>query len=374
MDAILSQRWLTSGTMAFEQMLECIGRASRSVRLETYIYEAGVVGDPFRETLMDAVRRGVQVEVMIDALGSQSLPTDYWDGFTRLGGKFRLFNPLELRRLPIRNHRKLLVCDSETAIIGGFNIATEYQGDGIQTGWRDIGVLLRGPIVHSLEQSFTQLFERASERPKLFAAIRKVVHPPAIEAGPGCQLLLGVPGRGSGAIQSALNRDLARAKEVRIMVPYFLPGARLRRAIQRVARRRGRVELIVPGRTDVAVSKLAAQSLYSRLLRSGVQLFEYQPQILHAKLFILDSVVYVGSSNLDTRSLHLNHELLVRLESPEALASATAYFEESRHHSTPIDRTAWARGRSFWARLRERWSWFLLARVDPWLARWLTQS
>lgn len=367
-------RWLTTGDAAFETMQGRIATARETVRLEMYIYEPDPIGEQFRSTLIEARRRGVSVHLLIDALGSQALPDDYWKDFTAAGGVVRRFNPLVLRRLPIRNHRKLLVCDGATAIIGGFNIAKEYEGDGVHRGWRDIGVELHGPIVRALENSFEQLFERADERPKRFVRFRKPRRPPAIDTGDGCRLLLGTPGRGAGAIQNSLLQDFAKAGTVRLMVPYFLPSARLRRAIQRAARRGGRVQLIVPGRTDVPISKLAAESLYARLLRSGVEIHEYQPQILHAKLFLMDRAVYVGSSNLDTRSLHLNHELLVRLEDAASRAQAEAYFESALEHSRQIRLGEWSRGRSLWTRLRERWAWFLLARVDPWVARWLTQS
>ena len=98
------------------------------------------------------------------------------------------------------------------------------------------------------------------------------------------------------------------------MVAYFLPSWRLRRDLMRVVRRGGRVQLILAGQSDVQLSKLAAQSLYRRLLRAGVEIYEYQPQILHAKLFMVDDAVYTGSSNLDTRSLQINYELMIRFD------------------------------------------------------------
>ena len=97
-----------------------------------------------------------------------------------------------------------------------------------------------------------------------------------------------------------------------MIIAYFLPSWRLRRDLMRVARRGGQVQLILAGKSDVQLSMLAAQSLYRRLLRAGVEIYEYQPQILHAKLFIVDDAVYPGSSNLDTRSLQINYELMIR--------------------------------------------------------------
>jgi cardiolipin synthase len=155
---------------------------------------------------------------------------------------------------------------------------------------------------------------------------------------------------------------------VRIVVAYFLPTWRLRRDIQRVARQGGRVQLILAGKSDVALSQLAARSLYQRMLRAGVEIYEYQPQVLHAKLFMVGGAVYAGSANLDPRSLHLNYELMARFEGVEVNDQANALFEQMLGHSKPIRREEWKKSRTLWARWKERFASFLLARVDPYLS------
>jgi cardiolipin synthase len=137
----------------------------------------------------------------------------------------------------------------------------------------------------------------------------------------------------------------------------------------RVVRRGGRVQLILAGQTDVQLSKLAAQSLYRRLLRVGVEIYEYQPQILHAKLFIVDDAVYTGSSNLDTRSLQINYELMIRLAGGEIVRQAREIFADTLRHCRRITREEWRRSRTFWQRMKQRWAYFLLDRIDPYLAR-----
>jgi cardiolipin synthase len=189
-------------------------------------------------------------------------------------------------------------------------------------------------------------------------------------AGEVEHLLLSGPGRGASPIQRSLWRDLKTAREVRLMVPYFLPPWRLRRSLQRVARRGGRVQLILPGQCDVALSQLAARSFYQRLLRAGVEVYEYQPQILHAKLFLVDDAVYVGSANLDRRSLQLNYELMVRFAEPAMAERANAIFDECLTHCRRIEPRAWKKSRSGWTRWKERWAHFILARVDPYVAMW----
>jgi cardiolipin synthase A/B len=107
---------------------------------------------------------------------------------------------------------------------------------------------------------------------------------------------------------------LKRAKNVQMIIAYFLPTWRLRRELLRVARRGGKVQLILAGKSDVLLSMLAAQGLYRRFLRGNIEIYEYQPQILHAKMIIVDDIVYLGSANLDTRSLRINYELMIRFE------------------------------------------------------------
>jgi cardiolipin synthase len=154
-----------------------------------------------------------------------------------------------------------------------------------------------------------------------------------------------------------------------MIVAYFLPTRRLRRDLRRVARRGGRVQLILAGKSDVELSLLAARSLYRRFLNGKVEIYEYQPQILHAKLLIVDNAVYVGSSNLDTRSLRINYELMLRYESAAMAGQARAIFDDTLKHCRRITIEDWRRSRTLWQRLKQRWAYFLLSRIDPHVAR-----
>jgi cardiolipin synthase len=153
------------------------------------------------------------------------------------------------------------------------------------------------------------------------------------------------------------------------MVAYFLPTWRIRRQLAGIAGRGCLVELILAGKSDVLISQLAGQSLYRRLLRAGVKIYEYEPQILHAKLLIVDDAVYAGSANLDPRSLSINYELMVRFEEKGMAAQARALFEESLRHCRPVTLEAWRQSRTIWRRLKQRWAYWLLVRIDPYLAR-----
>lgn len=363
--------WYAEGQAYFAAMLTAIAAARVSVRLETYIYEAGGVGARVAAELEVAARRGVRVQVLVDAFGSNTLPASFWDGLRAAGGEARVFNPVRLNWFAIRNHRKLLVCDDAVALVGGFNIAPNYEGDGVTHGWRDVAVRLTGPVAAALGVTFDRVFRLAPFEHKRWRRFQRAGERQVISAC-ACQLLLGGPGRGGSPLERALRRDLQHAATAQLMVAYFLPSLRLRRALARAARRGGAVELMLPGKTDVALSKLAAESLYRRLLGAGIRILEYQPQILHAKLFIVGDAVYVGSANLDPRSLKLNYEVMVRLEDPAVAAAAREIFATCRTHCREVTRAEWRQGRSLWTRLKQRFARFVLARLDPWisLAQW----
>lgn len=352
----------------FGQMLEAIRKAKRSVRFETYIFEDSSIGRAFRDALGEAQARGVDVQVLLDAWGSNALRNDYWQDLEKQGGSFRWFNPLSLRSLGIRNHRKLMVIDDSISFIGGFNIAPDYEGDGVARGWRDLGLRIEAPISADLAASFDELNEMGDERMKPFPRFRKALQRRYIE-GPETALLLSGPGRGRSAFERALIADLRQAKEVKIVAAYFLPTNRVRRALHRARARGAKVTLLFPGRSDVQVSQLASRSYYQSLMRVGMELYEYQPQILHAKLVVMDHCVYVGSANLDRRSFRINFELMVRFSAASVLSHANAAFQEIQSHCLRIDPRTWKQSRSVWNRLKERWSHFLLAGIDPFIAR-----
>jgi cardiolipin synthase len=349
-------------------MLAAIEAARETIRLEIYIYFNDALGQKFRAALIRARQRGLLVRVLVDGIGSYSLPNDFWTSLRDAGGEARVFNPVALKRFGIRNHRKLLVCDERVAFIGGFNISGEYEGDGITRGWFDLGLQFEGELAQELASSFDEMFALADFRHKRFVRLWQAKQKRAVVFD-GEQMLLGGPGRGGNPIRRALYKDLATARRAHIIEAYFLPTWRIRRGLARIARRGGEVKLILAGKSDILISQLAGRSLYRRLLKSGTQIHEYQPQILHAKLIILDDMVYVGSANLDPRSLSINYELMIRFNNPELAAEAREIFAAALSHSAAVDLAAWKRSRGFWTRLKERWAHFIVARIDPQVAR-----
>src|SRR5688572_20322670 len=294
-------------------MLAAVDAAALSVRLEVYIYRVSPIGEAVRDALIRACQRSVKVQVLVDALGSISLPEKFWDPLIQAGGQFKWFNPLKLKRLGFRNHRKVLVVDDQVAFVGGFNVAPEYQGDGITKGWHDLGLQVPNALTKELAASFDVMFGLADYRHRRLARYRRSSIARLAETPEG-QLLTNAPGRGPYVMKGTLIRDINHARTVDIISAYFLPPRQMRRSMMRAARQGRPVRLVLAGKSDVKLSQLASRYLYKSLLRAGVQIYEYQPQILHTKLYLFDDVFYVGSANMDKRSLLVNYELLVRVK------------------------------------------------------------
>ena len=262
-----------------------------------------------------------------------------------------------------------MVCDDQVAFLGGFNLATEYDGDGITKGWRDLGLQISGRIAMELSESFDQLFEKAHARQPFWQRLR--VHgAESITSGAQWKLLLNTPNFRRRMFKQTLGKDLEKAKSVRIISPYFLPTRKIRKSLIQLARDGRRVQLILAGKSDVRLAQLASQRIYGIFLRAGVEIYEYQPQILHSKLVILDEIAYAGSSNLDLRSLNFNYELMVRTSDPALVRGAEFLFEDDLKRCRRVTWPAWKEVRGWWTKLREHLAYFLLARLDPFIVHW----
>lgn len=151
--------WLHTGTDFYDAMIAIIDAARRAVDVEFYTVAPGGPADRLQDALRRALARGLQVRVMIDALGSDALPAAWLQELQAAGAGVRRFNPRPLLRWSFRDHRKLLVCDEQVALVGGRNVTTDFEGDGIERGWRDLGLQIEGPLARDLARGFTALFD-----------------------------------------------------------------------------------------------------------------------------------------------------------------------------------------------------------------------
>ena len=203
--------WHGTGRGLLATKLQAIDAAHVSVCLETFIFRDSEIGRRFRAALAAVARRGVRVRVIVDAIGSFGLARDYFDGLKAAGGEVRRFNEIHLASFSFRDHRKLLVVDNAFACVGGCNIATEYDGDGIESGWRDGGVSVRGPVAAVLATEFDCQWERARGNRWTFsrAGLRRRATAPVNSE---VDTLFIKPGLGRNPLRNALQRDLLTAK------------------------------------------------------------------------------------------------------------------------------------------------------------------
>jgi cardiolipin synthase len=363
-------RWHDTGAALLGAELEAISQARKEILLEHYIFRASAVAERFRDALIEAARRGVKVTLLLDAVGCFMLSNTYFNELTSAGGTVAWFNPVHWRLWIFRDHRKILIVDGSRAFVGGCNIAPEYEGDGITQGWRDGGIEVNGPVVVTLIESFEDQLAKAGR----WKWARRRKRNAWIKVGDDVSVLLTRPGFHQNAFQWALQSDLQHARDVSITMAYFLPVGRMKRMLLKAARHAERFRLLLPGKIDVPVLQVATRALYGAFQRSGARIFEYQPQVLHAKVLIIDDIVYVGSSNLDPRSISINFEVMLRIRSAPLARQAMAMFERDLTHSTEVPRQSWRKAASWWLQIKQKLARAVFTRLDLGVAQALAEK
>src|SRR5512147_2732206 len=336
-------RLLKNGEEAFPVMFDAMDRAALSISFEMYIIADDGTGREFREHLVRAARRGVEVRGLVDSWGSWNLSDSFWDELREAGGQVRWFHPLTHGLLPFRNHRKLLLVDDTLAIIGGLNVSDEYyRGANNELPWRDNALEIRGPEVAGLRRSFQRMWA-AADLPlrRLFSLVRRERKTRRRTSG-AIRFLESGPENPMRPVRRAYRQVVKNAKQtIDLAMGYFYPHGRMLRAFKRAVRRGVRVRLLVPLHTDIPLARWAARGLYGRLLRAGVEVWEYTPTMMHSKLAITDDTLIAGSANLDIRSGRINYELVAVVTDPVLADKARADFEDDLKRSVRISFEDW---------------------------------
>lgn len=308
---------LDGGGEAYPAMLAAIASARREIFLEVYQFSPEGIGAEFIAALAAAARRGVDVRVIIDGIGSAPGATEVAAALEEAGCHVRIWGRILLLlagRLR-RNHRKILAVDGELAFVGGLNIADEY-GTPVPVPdarpWADLALAIRGPVAAWLQGRARR--ERGRSPP-----------------GP-VQIWLSGLGGGRRLRRRYLKSFGGARRTLDVAHAYFLPDRRLVRSMTAAARRGVEVRLVVAGASDHALMGPAIRRQYRRLLRAGVRISEWSRSVLHAKAAAMDGArLLVGSFNLDPLSL-ANLEALAEVEDPAAAAAGArwirARFEE----------------------------------------------
>ncbi len=332
---------LQGGEAYFPALVRAIDRAQFEVRMETYIFDLDTSGQQVAAALVGAARRGLAVYLVVDGAGTSAITAHWAKQFDEAGVHWHIFSPLgnlgwlmpnRWRRL----HRKLCVLDGRVAFCGGINILDDFQdpNHGILTEPRfDFAVRVTGPLVRDVHEVLTQFWWRVQTTSNLrsrdfsaaWLALQEAVGLEWQDEPEGFY-----PSKGSGharrsakadlllrdnllhrsSIERAYRKAIAGARhEVIIANAYFLPGRKLRKSLIHAAQRGVRVRLLLQGRYEYFMQFHAVRLVYGVLLQAGVEIYEYAPSFLHAKVAVIDGHwATVGSSNLDPLSLLLARE------------------------------------------------------------------
>jgi cardiolipin synthase len=352
---------LVNGDEVFPAMLQAIDQARERVSFETYVYEQGQVANWFTDALERAARRGVDVRVIVDAVGASKMEDGHVDRLKAAGCHVVDFNPSQwygLEELNYRTHRKILVVDGEVGFTGGVGVADFWLGDAQDADhWRDTHVRMRGPIVRLLEAAFYENFIEGemTVTPALSEA-------PAVEsAGDRSMLVRSAPAGGATDLKRLYLLSIAMARRtLDITSPYFLTDESTMWAFKDAVRRGVMIRLLLEGEiTDQKAVKYASREAYNDLLVAGIQIYEYQPTMMHGKSVVIDGVLSIfGSANFDNRSLELNDELNVGVFSRSVAARFLEDFERDLTVSKRLELESW-RQRPRLRRIQEHfWSYF----------------
>jgi cardiolipin synthase len=348
---------LTDGTAVYEALGAAIDGARHHVHAQYYLIRDDATGRWFRDRLVAAAKRGVTVRLLLDGFGCFALGRGWRRPLLKAGAHVGEFLPMRsvlLQPVNLRNHRKIVVVDGETAFTGGFNVGDEYKG-GEMRGvgrWRDVQLRVEGPAAAELQRVFFQDWAFATAEP-----IDPRDYFPRDPPARGDATVAIVPS-GPDTRTEAIHRLFFGAivgaqREVLVTTPYFVPTESLMVAMELAAMRGVEVKLLLPGRSNHRVTYHAGRSFYAQLLGAGVDILEYEPGIVHAKTLVADGqVALVGSANMDLRSFRLNFEVHALVHDATTAARLRETFESDAASCRRVDAAEWAR-RSWTLKLRE---------------------
>jgi cardiolipin synthase len=352
---------LHNGDETFPAMLGAIERARQRISFETYIYSEGTVADRFTAALAAAARRGVRVQIVLDAIGAADSERADIKTLRDAGVQVGVFNPVRhntLEEVNYRTHRKILVVDGEVAYVGGIGLADHWAGNAQSPEhWRDTQFEVRGPAADNIEGGFHENWIETG------GVVEPVVAPRAgPPAGDARSIAIWSSSEaGSNALKLVYLLVIGAARQtIDIQSPYFITDASTVWSLLEARKRGVRIRVLTEGDvTDAKPVKFAGRGRYERLLEHDIEVYEYQPTMMHVKALVVDGTVsIIGSANFDNRSLELNDELNVVVASPSLAARLTEDFEQDKRRSIRIDLTAW-RERPLHIRSREKlWGYF----------------
>ena len=351
----------SDGPSAFDAKLGAIAAARDRISFETYIYDSGEVAERFTTAFESACRRGVTVRMVLDSLGAQSMSPEHRERLEAAGCAIGWFNPIasfSFEEANYRTHRKALVVDGEVAFVGGIGVADQWAHDSEAfPRWRDTHFELRGPVALDVEAAFHENWIETGG----------IVEPdllPHDESHKGSARAITVwssPEGGTNSMKLLYLMTIAAARRtLDIQSPYLITDATTEWSLLDARRRGVRIRLLVESEmTDAKPVKFAGRARYDRLLEAGIEMYEYQPTMMHTKALIADGLLsIIGSANFDNRSFELNDELNVAVFDQALARTLTRDFERDAKASVRLNLEEWL-ARPMHIRARDHvWSFF----------------
>jgi cardiolipin synthase len=348
---------LVNGAQIYPAMLNAIRTAHTNITFETFVFR-DAIGATFVDELSAAARRGVQVHMLLDWLGSRTMDSGLLAAARASGCDLQIYHPpswYHLGRLNNRTHRKIMVVDGTIGFTGGVGMGVEWR-EGLNglPPWRETHFKAEGPVVAQMQAVFIDNWIKATGR-----VLHGAEYFPRLSNTAGdmeAQMFGSSPVGGSESMHLMVLLALTAAKtSIDIENAYFVPDRLTVEALCAAARRGVRVRIVVPGRhTDARIGRWAAQGLYGELLRAGIKIYEYQPTMMHCKVLVIDGVwSSVGSSNFDDRSFRLNDEANLNVFSEELAREQLRLIDADIQQSRLMVLRKW-RHRKFGRRINER--------------------
>jgi cardiolipin synthase len=353
----------TDGPSFYPAMLDAIRDAKHSINMECYIFHGGRVADSFIDALTERARNGVNVTIVVDAIGSVNMWGRPVARLRAAGCRIQSYQAMRwysLHRINNRTHRELLIVDGRIAFAGGAGIADwwQYPSHGRARPWRDGMARLEGPVVAALmgvsAENWLECCGEILTGPDYFPDLEPCGDATAF-------VVKSSPSDRATASRVAFQLLIEAAdRSVRISTPYFLPDRALRRALAGMAAHGVQVSVIVPGpHTDQHWVRLASRRMWGQLLEAGVRIFEYGPAMIHAKVLIVDDLwSVIGTTNIDNRSFEHNDEVNVAMRDTAAAARLMQDYEADLTASEEITLEGWRR-RPRWEKIVGRFVWIL---------------
>ena len=347
---------------SFHNIYEIIRNAKELICLQFYIFRNDETGNELAEILKQKASEGVKVYIIYDHFGSFLTPAKFWSGLTKAGVQIRASYPFRWTR-PFhyvhRDHKKLIIIDGKKVFTGGLNIANEYRGYHRlrkMKGWRDTGIFIEGPIAKTLLEIFKKSWEIWKGVPIRFD---KRVDP--ITRGIPVIPIFASSSRGRRQMRKMLYYSINRSQtSICLTTAYFTQSRRMLQVLAEAVQRGVDVKLLLPGKTDVIAAHYAGRAFFAKLLMEGVEIYNYQGEVLHAKTYVFDGIWnIIGSANLDFQSLRKNDEGNVGILDPNFGAQMIEVFYEDLKQSERITLDKWLK-RPFIEKVKE--SFFALFR------------